>query len=560
MLRAMERPSDVLPTPGGLNRYNHLTLNAALCPYLRGRMDAAERETLTARWVAAMRAYAGFLYQEQSQNTEVAATLTVLELPNLFALLELVQRAGDAEATIALTTSLYYLLQVLGKPRLLAQVGQVRDTAAKELGDSWNRARFLAAYNRIQQQRDGGQLREAFEGAQLLLQRAQTAGEQAYPMADYDLAAACFLMARVLQMAGGAEQAMPLLDEARQRFEAVETAHPGSDATGMTSACVTGQGDCLLYLGRLDEAAAAYEEGIRRDEQRRADRDVAVGKGQLGSVYLLQRRYADALKAYEEARERFTQLDEPGSVGTVWHQTGIAYQEAGQPEAAEDAYRKSLAIKVRLGNIAGQASTLGQLGLLYDNSFDRPEEAVALLRECLNKYVEIHDEANEGRTHSNLAIRLQKLRRYDEARQEISSAIECDKQFGHASEPWKSWSILADIETDAGDPAAAADARSKAITSFLSYRRDGGENHDPPGRIALAVTQSLLAGNAPEAASFLQGLVAHPNATGGRGTFLRALQAIVAGSRDRTLATAPDLDFGMAGESLFLIETLEKPR
>jgi hypothetical protein len=50
-----------LATP---NRYNHLTLNPALCPYLRGRMDAAEREALTARWVAAMRAYVAFLVVE----------------------------------------------------------------------------------------------------------------------------------------------------------------------------------------------------------------------------------------------------------------------------------------------------------------------------------------------------------------------------------------------------------------------------------------------------------------------------------------------------------------
>ena len=98
-----------LATP---NRYNHLTLNPALCPYLRGQMDAAEREALTARWGEAMREYVGFLDQQQRQNTEIAATLTVLELPNLFALLEQVQRAGDAEATIDLATSLFSLLQV----------------------------------------------------------------------------------------------------------------------------------------------------------------------------------------------------------------------------------------------------------------------------------------------------------------------------------------------------------------------------------------------------------------------------------------------------------------
>ena len=38
-----------------VNRYNHLTLNPALCPYLRAQVDAVEREALTARWVEAMR-------------------------------------------------------------------------------------------------------------------------------------------------------------------------------------------------------------------------------------------------------------------------------------------------------------------------------------------------------------------------------------------------------------------------------------------------------------------------------------------------------------------------
>ena len=120
----------------------------------------------------------------------------------------------------------------------------------------------------------------------------------------------------------------------------------------------------------------------------------------------------------------------------------------------------------------------------------------------------------------------------------------------------RSWSILYQIETDAGNPAAAAEAKGKAVACYLAYRRDGGENHDGPGRICLAVTQSLLAGDPAQAASLLQQLAAHPDATGGLGTFIRALQAIVAGRRDRPLADAPDLDFTMAAEILFLIETL----
>src|ERR1039458_6313745 len=176
-----------------------------------------------------------------------------------------------------------------------------------------------------------------------------------------------------------------------------------------------------------------------------------------------QRRYEEALKAHKEARKRFTQLDEPGSVAVSWHQTGMVYQEAGQPEAAEDAYRKSLAIQVQLGDVPGQANTLAQLGMLYDDPLGRTEEGVAFLRQAVDKYVEISDVAGEGRNRSNLAIRLRKLRRLDAARQEIRRGIECGAQFGHASSLWASWSILAGIEMDGGNPAAAAEAKRKAV-------------------------------------------------------------------------------------------------
>ena len=553
---AFELVQTGLATP---NRYNHLTLNPALCPYLRGRMDALERESLTARWVDAMHGYVRFLDQQGSENAEVAATLTVLELPNLFALLDLVQRLGDKEATIGLATSLYSLLQWLGKPRLVECVGQVCDAVSAALGDAWNHARFAASQTRIEQLLGGGQVLEAFEATQQLLQRARTAGEQAYPGADYDLAAACILRARVLQMAGSSEQALPLLDEARHRFETVAKEGASKAAEGMTSICFAEEGDCLQSLGRYDEAAAAYIENIHRAEQLNDARQVAVGKGQLGTVRLQQRRHPEALAAFAEARERFKQLDEPGTVAASWHQTGRVYQQAGQPEAAEDAYRKSFAIKVRLGNVAGQASTLNELGNLYDGVLNRPEEGAAFYRQAADKCGEVRDPAREGHVRSNLAATLSKLRRLDEARQEIRRAIDCNAQFGSASEPWKTWSILAGIETNAGNPTAAAEAKGKAIASYLDYRRAGGENHNVDGRVSLAVAQALLAGDATAGASLLQQLAANPAATRLL-PFIQVLQAIVAGSRDRSLADAPDLAYTMAAEILLLLEILEKRR
>jgi tetratricopeptide (TPR) repeat protein len=542
-----------LATP---NLYDHLTLNPALCPYLRRRMSARDYESLQATWMAATGSYVRFLEQQQVQNGELAATLTVLELPNFFALLDLVQRKTDPETTISLATSLYQLLQFAGKPRLLERVAKVRDAATTALRDGWNHAQFQAARTHIEQQLTGGQLREAFEEARKLYELATKAGEQAYPGSDYDLAGACWMLARVLNTGGAAEQALKLLDEATSRFEAIEKRTPGRGAR-MLAVCLAETGDNLRALGRVEEAAAVYEESIRHAQQLGADRDVARGNLELGTVRLMQRRYPDALKAFAEARERFTKLDEPSSVAASWHQTGVVHQELGELEAAEDAYRKSLAIEVRLGNVAEQATTLTQLGNLYD-ILGRLDEAATFFQQAVNKSVEIGDRLKEGLRRNNLANTLRKLKQFNKAREEIVRAIEVRSQLGHESMPWLSWDLLAEIEKEDGNLAASADAKRKAIACYLAYRRDGGENHDGEGRISFAVTESLVAGNASTAASLLQQLAAHPMATGPHGTLIRALQAIVAGSRDRALADAPDLNYGMAAEILLLIETLEK--
>jgi hypothetical protein len=109
-----------------------------------------------------------------------------------------------------------------------------------------------------------------------------------------------------------------------------------------------------------------------------------------------------------------------------------------------------------------------------------------------------------------------------------------------------------------GNPAAAEEAKRKAIVCYLAYRRDGGENQEADGRISLAITESLLASDSATATSLFQQLATDPDTPNDARTYIGALQAVVAGSRDRTLADAPDLDYGMAAEILFLIETLEK--
>ena len=324
----------------------------------------------------------------------------------------------------------------------------------------------------------------------------------------------------------------------------------------MASASIAQTGNCLLDLGRLGEAATAYEEAIRRSKALGRERDVAMVQFQLGTVRLFQRLFPEALATYAEARKQLIELDEPATVAALWHQTGMAYQEAKQPEAAEQAYGKSLAIAVQLKNVAGQASTLCQLGILYDIVLGRPKEAIAFYCQAAVHYVALNDSAGEGTTRSNLALALCKLRRLDEARQEIHRAIECKRPFGHAAAPWTTWAILADIEIGAGNTVDAVQARGQARAAYLAYRRDGGENQYTNGRIANDLRQRLLAGEQSGAAEFVVELVAPPDPPPWAIPFVTALQAIVAGSRDPALADAPEFSYDTAAEILLLIETL----
>ena len=267
-----------------------------------------------------------------------------------------------------------------------------------------------------------GQLQPAYERAQALWSQAEAAGPTAYSGADYDLAMAHWLLGRVLKTGGQAAPALERLVAAQGLFEAL-----GERGERMAAVALTEQADCLAALGRLDEAAATYEEAIERDEKRKSIRDVAVGKGQLADVMRMQGKYAEAVEAYEAARDLFAQQNESGSVAVAWHQIGRVHQDAEQYDRAEAAYRQSLEIMTRNNNRSGQAGSLNQLGRLYGDYLNRPEEAVTFYRQAADMYVELGDSRSEGLARNNIADTLRQLKRHDEARSEIMRAIECKR-------------------------------------------------------------------------------------------------------------------------------------
>jgi len=219
--------------------------------------------------------------------------------------------------------------------------------------------------------------------------------------------------------------------------------------------------------------------------------------------------------------------------------------------ASEDAYRQALAIRVQHKLRSDEASSLLGLGNLYD-AMGRLEEAMTFYRQAADIYVELQDRIGEGRARNNLADTLIRLRRYDDARRELRRAIECDKPYGHAAEPWKTWNILHDLEQATGHPEATAQARQQAMQCFLAYRRDGGENHTTGAQLCALVAHAVGQGETAQAAALLAQYANHPDAK----VLIAKLQAILNGDRNPVLADDPALSYDHAVELQLLLEGL----
>lgn len=532
--------------------YGHLRLDPALPPYLMREMSEAEQEELRARWAEEMSGFTTFLYRQRFKNIELAARLTRLELPNLLAMLSWIQERATPETIVALASSVEDLFSSLGLRPALAQATRVREQAAQRLGE-WSHARYLTEDASIDRLLERGELQAAYDAAQELLGRCLAAGVEAYPGADYDTAGAHFKLGRVLLMGGAAEAALPQLGEAERRFQILADAGNLS-APRMASLAINESGDCLAVLGRLDEAAAAYEESVRRGEERGDKRTVAVSKGQLGTVRLRQEQYGDALEIYDEARRIFESLGEPTAVSVACHQIGMVYKRLRQFEQAERSYRQSLAIRVQQKDLAGEADSLSELGNLY-HQWERLEEAVICCHQAADIRVRLKDQSREGLVRNNLALTLLQMKQYDEARRELLRAVECKEPYGHAAELWKTWDILHDLERASGNPEAAAQARQRAIESYLAYRRAGGQSMTGEAQLCAAAAQAITQGDTTgleQQLAQLSGAEIPPPAK----VLISKVQAILRGDRNPALADDPNLHYQDAVELRLLLEEL----
>lgn len=527
-----------------LDEFPFFKIDSALPAWLARHSQEELLAARQQRWVELMKALSRFMYEQSFKNTQLAYDLARLNEANLLAMLANLEKQATPEELVDEAQKVEGLFSMLSRPQVLEFAKGIRERAAAKLGE-WSHAQYLHQSAMVDRFLEQGNLQAAFQVAKALWEQCEKSGDQAYPEAEYNGAMAHARLGRVLKTAGQAEQALPLLQTARQRLLHLSE-RGNSNAELVASSCLTEMGDCYRNLGRYDTAAEQYQMGIEIAEKLGDLRQVAVNKIQLATVRIYQKNYPEALHLYAEAKSFFERNHEPQSVATAWHQIGRTHQEARNYQAAEKAYQESLEITIREKNKVGEAKTLIQLGILYD-PMDRWEDAVRMYERASEIYLELKDTRYEGVTRSNLANILIKLGRSAEARNQLLRAIECKAQFGHAAVPWKTWDILYDLETAEGNTVAATEARQKAMQAYGAYRRDGGESQSDWYQAILATAQAMQAGQGEALLPELEQILEEDERVDVK-ALCRVLIALLHGSTDPALLDDPELDYRDAVE------------
>ncbi len=159
-------------------------------------------------------------------------------------------------------------------------------------------------------------------------------------------------------------------------------------------------------------AVAGGEAGIAR----------AVGD-RVGRVWLARSRFADVARL---AGLTLSLGEDAGS----FYGLGWAKRATGLPREALAAYEEALRLYRAVGDRAGEAATLNNIGLVYDGLGERAR-ALEFYQQALPIRREVGDRAGEAATRYNLAMIHRGWGELDRAVTELEQVVELDRQVGH---------------------------------------------------------------------------------------------------------------------------------
>jgi len=441
-----------------------LRFHPTLAPALWQRLDKEEQDALLERYGQAYHQLSNELYKMDRTNPYTARALAQCELPNMLRAVHAVLQTDKTEEGVEFAIKVNPFLNNIGLRR---DWRELAEAAAKAGGKVGSQTWYFSHSNLGEQLRQDSQTAAAAKVFADIL-----AGLEETP--SYNR---CLTLGRLGRCCRAQGQPAEAERHYRQELDELTRLEQNEQVRRQTGAAWTDLADVLCQQRQYDEAEAACQAGLVITKELGDMRSAAVITGQLGTFAWRQGELAEAAEQHQEALALWQSMNEPVNEAITWHNLGLVYQEAGQREAAEQAYRQAAQLFEEQGLLGGSVSA--------GNSWDqlaqicvytgREAEAEQWFRKALAAFRAADDRPGTARTLGNLAILLaDDPARLDEARALAEEGLAISETLDPAAaEIWKTYIILARIADQQGDSSRAAEYHAKAERAFAPYR--GGE-------------------------------------------------------------------------------------
>ena len=152
------------------------------------------------------------------------------------------------------------------------------------------------------------------------------------------------------------------------------------------------QGQSYLSQGERSKAAEKFEESLALSRMIEYKPGIAHNLNEMAIIHTTQREFEKAREILSESLDIYKELDMAPEVSKTLNNIVVTYAKAGEFEAALTQYKALLAWDRHTGNTLGQAITLNNMGLIYQNHFQDTERAREKYLEALQLFEDLGKE------------------------------------------------------------------------------------------------------------------------------------------------------------------------
>ena len=209
---------------------------------------------------------------------------------------------------------------------------------------------------------------------------------------------------------------------------------------------------------------------------------------ELAEMYFHESKFAQAKNLFEKALLISKEIGDRRGEATSYGNLGVVYLSIGEYEKAREYLEKSIAILVEIGNRSGAASCYTNLGGMYQ-TVGEYKKAREYLEKSLAIQTEIGNRSGEASAYTNLGLVYSSIGEYEKAREYLEKSIAILVEIGNRSGAASCYTNLGGMYQSVGEYKKAREyvEKSLAIQTEIGDRRGEAKSYTNLGLVYQSV-------------------------------------------------------------------------